>query len=169
MDIENALKLSVEYETRVRDVYVEALKRVGDAKGKAIFQVLADEEQGHVDFLEALLKEWRETGAIHPADIETRIPPRDRIEAGVRKIEAGMADLDPDNDLQMLSKALDLEIETSRFYKKMVHEVPAEGRAMFTRFITVEEGHVAIVKAEMDHLIRTGYWFDFMEIDLNGV
>jgi rubrerythrin len=66
----------------------------------------------------------------------------------------------------MLGKALEAEHKTSSFYKKMVAELPAEGQKLFERFVEIEEGHVAIVQAEMDSVAGTGAWFDVLEVRL---
>jgi rubrerythrin len=69
-------------------------------------------------------------------------------------------------EFESLKKALDLELETSAFYKKMVATLDDDGRRLFERFVEIEEGHVAIVQAEMDLVSGTGFWFDTAEFDL---
>ena len=66
----------------------------------------------------------------------------------------------------MLGKALEAERKTSDFYRRMVAELPAEGQKLFERFVAIEDGHLAIVQAEMDSLTGTGAWFDIMEVKL---
>jgi rubrerythrin len=66
----------------------------------------------------------------------------------------------------MLEKALAVETETSGFYKKMVAELPPEGRAFFERFVEIELGHVALVEAELNSVQGAGFWFDMPEFDL---
>ena len=39
-------------------------------------------------------------------------------------------------------------------------------KALFERFLEMENGHVAIVQAEIDALAGHGHWFDFMEFSL---
>ena len=51
MTLEDAIVLAIEYETRVRDSYVEAAAAADSEVGKKIFKTLGDEEQGHVDYL----------------------------------------------------------------------------------------------------------------------
>jgi hypothetical protein len=41
-----------------------------------------------------------------------------------------------------------------------------DGRRLFERFVEIEEGHVAIVQAEMDLVSGTGFWFDTAEFSL---
>jgi len=48
----------------------------------------------------------------------------------------------------------------------MTDELPLEGRRMFSRFVEIEEDHLAIVRAEIDYLTKTGYWFDIKEFDM---
>ena len=66
----------------------------------------------------------------------------------------------------MLRKALEAERKTSGFYGQMVSELPPEGQKLFERFLTIENGHLAIVQAEIDSLTGTGAWFDFLEVKL---
>ena len=67
--------------------------------------------------------------------------------------------------MELLSKALQMEIDTSNFYKRMVEEMGEEGE-LFARFLEIEEGHQAIVQAEMDFSGRTGYLFDFQDFGM---
>lgn len=68
----------------------------------------------------------------------------------------------------MLNKALDVEIETSSFYKEMVDRLEDEPQKMFKRFLEIEEGHLALVQAEIDSITGTGFWFDFQEFNLEA-
>ncbi|MFH1865645.1 MAG: hypothetical protein ABIK85_07155 [Candidatus Eisenbacteria bacterium] len=93
MTVEEAIKTSIEYETRVRDVYAEAVNGVQSPEGKRLFQLMMDEEQLHVDYLEAKLDQ---------------------------------------------------------------------------RFLEIEEGHLALVQAQIDQATGSGYWFDVREFTLEG-
>ena len=66
----------------------------------------------------------------------------------------------------MLKRALEVEIETGRFYSEIITELPPTGQALFNPFIAIEEWHRAIVQAEIDYVTGTGYWFDIRETDL---
>jgi rubrerythrin len=166
MTIEEAIKTAIEFETQVRDVYHGAMEDTTDPVGKRIFRVLAGEEQNHLDYLQSRLSEWKTTGTITAERLETTIPSEESIRQGVRKLEDRMADEDRGGELKMLTKAFDVEVKTSNFYKEMVRNLPAEGRELFTDFVKIEEGHLTIVRAEIDYLSRTGYWFDFKEFDM---
>ena len=79
-----------------------------------------------------------------------------------------MAQQDYSAELEMLKKALHLEMEATAFFKRVVAELKAEERQLFARFVEIEEGHEAIVQAEIDALTGLGYWFDYQEFKLEG-
>jgi rubrerythrin len=172
MSIEKALKTAIEYETRVRQLYEEAKEKAEDPIGRRVFEVLVKEEQGHLDYLNSRLSEWQKTGTITHKGLKTAIPSKKAILQEVDKLESKVKTHDMDrhhsSELRMLQNALEVERETSAFYKKMVSEVPKEGQELFLRFVEIEEGHLAIVQAEIDYLSGPGYWFDFKEFDLAG-
>ena len=166
MTLEEAIKTAIAYETRIQKLYQEANRLVSDPIGKSVFQALADDEQNHVAYLQDRLEHWQKTGQLSPGKLETTIPQREIISRGVEKLSSRMAREDRNDEKQMLSKALAVEIETSDFYEKMVAEMQAEGRQMFARFLEIEAGHIAIVQAELDYISHTGYWFNFKEFDM---
>jgi rubrerythrin len=168
MEVEKAIKTAIEYETRVHEVYLQAVKNTKNDTARQVFQKLADEEQGHVSYLKSRLSEWQATGKLTPAKLDTVIPTKGAIDDGVKKLEDKMQAADEFGEAQMLTKALDVEIETSTFYQRMVDQLDAAPQAMFQRFLDIEQGHLALVQAELDHLNGTGFWFDFREFDLEA-
>ena len=47
----------------------------------------------------------------------------------------------------------------------MVEELGEEGK-LFARFLEIEDGHRAIVQAEIDYLNRTGFFFDLQDFKI---
>lgn len=166
MTLEEAIKTAIVYEIKIQRLYQEAHQMVSDPIGKHIFQDLANDEQKHVVYLKDSLEQWQKTGQLSPEKLETSLPAKEIILQGVKKLSSRMAREDRNDEKQMLSKALSVEIETSNFYEQMVAEMPAQGRQMFARFLEIEAGHIAIVQAELDYISHTGYWFDFKEFDM---
>ncbi len=166
MTIEKAIQTAIELENEVRDVYKAAAKEAVDPVGKRVFAVLADEEQGHVNYLQSRLEEWRKTGKVNPVALETAVPSREVIAEAADNVSESMSDVDHGTELKMLGMALEAERKTSSFYRKMVAELPVEGQKLFERFVEIEEGHLAIVQAEMDFITGTGAWFDVLEVKL---
>ena len=166
MTIEEAIKTAIEYEVKVKNVYAEAVKVAGNDVGQRVFNVLSREEQGHVDYLNFKLEELRKTGTVNSDDLETAIPSPAKIKEAVGKLENKMAADDRGAELEMLRKALEVEIKTNNYYQKMVGTLEPAGQKFFKRFLEIEEGHQAIIRAEIDSLNGSGFWFDIPEFDL---
>lgn len=166
MTVEEAIKTAIEYETRIRDIYREAVAAVDDKAGKRIFETLSQDEQHHIDHLEHKLAQFHKTGAIKPGTLKSAIPDQKTINQEADKIKSLATKDFLGIKQQMLSKALKAEVETSAFYQKMVNELPADARPLFERFLEIENNHIKAVQFELDYLSKTGYWFDFKEFDM---
>ena len=166
MTLEEAIKTAIEYETRIRDIYREAETAVDDEIGKKIFAALGYDEQHHIEYLEHTLEQLAINGKIDSKQLESVIPSGKSIQQEAAKIESLVAKEFYGIRKQMLSRALKAEIETSDFYRRMVDELPAEGKSLFSRFLEIENNHVNAVQFELDYMSKTGYWFDFKEFDM---
>ena len=166
MTVEKAIKTAIEYETRIRDIYREAMAAVDDEAGKRIFDTLGQDEQRHIDYLEYKLEQFRKTGTIETERLESAIPDQKSIAQEADKIKSLATKDFLGIKQQMLSKALKAEVETSAFYQKMVNELPADAQPLFERFLEIENNHIKAVQFELDYLSKTGYWFDFKEFDM---
>ena len=166
MTIEEAIKTAIEFETRIRDIYQEATAAVDDEVGKRIFETLCKDEQHHIDYLQHKLRQLQDTGTIVPERLDSIVPSQEVVNREAEKVKSLVAKDFLGIRRQMLSKALETEIETSDFYQKMVNELPAEGQALFERFLEIENNHIKAVQFELDYLSKTGYWFDIKEFDM---
>ena len=168
LTLDQAIQTSIEYETRVRDLYREAADGTADETGKKLFNVMCDEEQGHLDYLVSRFDEWERTGKIVSAELATLLPPRDVLDKGMSNLEKSVEDKDWTTELDFLNQALKLESSTGLFYKDMVEKMDLEGKQMFQRFLVIEDAHYDIVQAQIDALQNNGFWFDFMEFSLEA-
>lgn len=168
MTLEEAIRTAIDYETKVRNLYHEATAAAGDETGRKIFATLEKEEQGHLDYLDCRLAEWQKDGKVVAAELDTLVPSPDRIQAGLQRLKKQVNDMDYSRELEMLRRALQVEKETGDFYRRMVDELGPEGLELFHRFMEIEDGHYAIVQAQIDALNGMGYWFDFMEFNLEA-
>jgi rubrerythrin len=161
---------ALEYEAGVHKVYLEAMDKIDDPAAKNIFKVLCDEEMGHLEYLRARLKEWQDTGKISVKKLGTSIPTREVIDKGLQELRKTVKPKHTRQilELELLKKALDAEIKTSNFYKEMVSKLDGEGQELFRRFVEIEEGHEAIVRAEINTVGNWGFWFDTMEFRLEN-
>jgi len=169
MDLHEALKIAIGFENKVRDHYAAGAAKIFDARGKRLFEVFAQEEQGHVDYLESRVNEWQKTGKVTNAEIASLLPPPEWIAQARKKVETAPAgSISIKEELDLLKVALDLEKQTSAFYRELVNTLPAGERPMFARFLEIEDGHVALVQAEIDAIAGHGSWFDIMEFRLEA-
>ena len=166
MTLEDAIQTAIEYEEKVRDVYVHARADSINDIGRRVFKALAKEEQGHVDYLHLKLAELQNTGRVTAEELESILPPSEVIKQSVDKLENRLATDDRDNETRLLKKALQVEVEASNFYQQMVKELGPEGQKFFAPFLGIEEGHVTLVQAELDCVSGTGFYFDMQEFSL---
>ena len=169
MNLETALTNALEFENRIRNLYRDAADRTDDPAGKRIFRTLADDEQRHVDYLESRLDEWRRRGAITIATLESIVPDKAAIHKEAAALRTTISRDTRGLKQQMLSQALEMERDTSRFYRDLVDRVDIAVRPMFARFLEIEDNHVEAVQFELDHLTNTGFWFGFEEFDMESV
>ena len=166
MQIDEAIAQALAYETRIRDLYREAAEQTSDPKGVRVFEALAADEQRHIDYLEHKQRQWRTEGLVTAEPLDTVLPPVAHFKAAMTELQARMADDDRGDEKRMLSKALQVEVETSAFYRRMTETMTGATRDMFARFQEIEDGHIAIVQAELDYISHNGFWFDLQEFDM---
>jgi len=166
MDIESALKTAIEYEKRVVATYTEALEATSDPAGKRVFALLQREERDHVAYIESKLAAYLKEGALSSEDLGTQLPDSEKIRSAAKNLKEALGEPEFKGELDMLKRAQAVELETSEFYHRMVDELPDQGRAFFRRFVEIEDGHVALVEAEIEYLQHKGAWLSVDDGDL---
>ena len=169
MDLKEALTTAIGYETKVHDHYAKGAREILSPQGKKVFATLAKEELGHLAYLNSRLEEWHTDGKISTPELATILPSMDWIDQakarGQRDPERTIAVKD---ELELLKIALDLERQTSGFYRQLVETLPPSERPLFARFLEIETAHLLIVQAEIDVIAGHGTWFDVMEFRLEA-
>jgi len=171
MNLDEAIRAALEYEGGVHRTYREAMDKATNPVAKRVFKVLCDEEMGHIDYLRERLDEWTKTGKISVKKLSTSIPTRAAIDESLQQLRgqlAGKTSAKHPGELEMLQQALGVEVQASNFYKEMVRTLDGDGQRMFERFVEIEEGHVAIVQAEINAVSGMGYWFDTAEFNVEA-
>lgn len=169
MTVEEAIKTAIDFEIKIRDIYRDAAQKVSDPAGRRTLTMLAEDEQHHIEYLEDRLKLWEKTGKLSAAKLESALPVIATLTRETEKIESHFAQENRRGEIEILSKALKAEVETSQFYERMVSEMPPEYQPLFARFLEIEENHIAAVQFELDYLTQSGYWFDFKEYDMEDL
>jgi rubrerythrin len=168
--LDQAISTALDYEVKVRDHYLKGAHSLEDPKGKALFDLLAREEDGHVAYLNHCLAEWKKTGKVAAAPIKSLLP------KGVAWIDEAKKRLSKrpgkrvatGSELECVKLALQYEKEASAFYRTLVSDLPEGERELFANFLAIEDGHVALVAAQLDAVQGLGFWFDTMEFRLEA-
>ena len=166
MTVEEAIISALDYERKVQDHYTQAADKTDDPKGREIFNALGDEEQQHVEYLDACLTKWRRSSVLDPVSLKSALPTREWIARGKAKMRKVSLDRSYANEVRMLKDALKLEVDVSDHYRMLVGSLAGEAQRLFRHFLEIEDAHTAIVQAEIDALEGTGFWFDFAEFNL---
>jgi len=96
MTIEEAIKTAIVYEKKVHATYAAAAKRAEDATAKKVFLTLAEEEQGHVTYLESRLMEWQKEGQLRARSCAPScLPPSGSRPASSGSLSGGPAQGEP--------------------------------------------------------------------------
>lgn len=169
MEIDEAIRVAIEYENRIQDIYAQAADGVADERGKKVLRMLAEEERGHLAYLQSKLREWQDRGVLRFDGIPSRLPSLKAIRAAAGGVSHDFSGKPLKRERQILEQAIKAEIETSRFYEGLASKLSGDSRAMFSRFVEIENEHLQLVQAELDFITRSGYWFDFLEIDMEAL
>lgn len=166
MNVEQAFQTALEYEQRIRDLYLDAAQKALMPEAKAFYDIMARDEDSHVAYLRHKLAEWQKTGKMADSAPDSALPPAGSLTAAIGRVIADLSGLVESGKPGALADALKSEEETSAFYRSMVQELPADARKIFSRLLEIEDGHTAIVRAELDLVTQTGHWFDMREFDM---
>lgn len=171
MNLHEALSTAIDYEIKVRDHYAAGAKEIESDEGRKVFEMLAREEQGHVDHLVRALEALKREGRVPRVSLKTVLPQgvewieeaRRRVQARPEKLAARAS------EIELVRTALEFERQTGDFYRKLVEQLPEEAdRAVFEPFLETEVGHELLVRSQLDSLTGVGFWLDVMEFRLEN-
>jgi len=179
MTIEKALLEALHYETKIRDLYLSAAGDAREGAAAEFFRRLGEDERRHADFIDAKLVEFRKTGAVGFEKLGSSLPAAEAFEKALKKTSAALAGGEAASKaaaergplggtIEALQHALAAEESTSSMYRELAGTLSGPAEEIFARFLELEEGHLRIVRAELDLATSTGYWFDFKEFDQEG-
>lgn len=170
MTLQEAIVIALDFEKKVRDHYLRGAKEIADPMGRRVFSLLGKEEQGHVDYLEHCLAQWKKSGKVANVPLKSVLPPgvkwideeKKRLAARKEKRVASKT------EVEALRTALGYEKEAADFYHKLVAELPRADQSLFDKFLGIEDGHLTLVQAQLDSVQGLGFWFDVAEFRLEA-
>ena len=166
MDSITIFKKALEFEKKIRDLYLSAIDIVDDERGKKIFKTLAQEEQSHVDFLEHRIGALTEQGSISLKTINTIVPDTNDLNRNIASMKVDIPEQMLGDIKRVLSSALKLEEETTQYYEKAFESADGDIKEVLGKFITIEQRHTDVVRFELDYASHNGYWLGFPEISM---
>jgi rubrerythrin len=170
VNLQEAIVIALDFEKKVRDHYLRGAKDIADPQGRRVFSLLGKEEQGHVDYLEHCLAEWKKTGKVPNVPLKSVLPKGVKWIAQERAKLAARKDrrVATKTELEALKIALQFEKDADAFYHKLVAELPTQDQPLFDKFLGIEDAHLAIVQAQLDSVQGMGFWFDVAEFRLEA-
>ena len=87
MELEHAIQIAIDFEKKVVKTYQDAAAASQDPVGKRILQVMTQEEGTHVAYLEARLREWKQTGQVSLQKLDTLIPKPEALYAALDRMK----------------------------------------------------------------------------------
>lgn len=166
MDSAEIFITALQYEEKIRDLYLSGVDIVDDQRGKAMFKGLADDEQSHVDFLMYSLETLKSKGEIQVNRLTTSIPSQENILSNIETMKAKIPEKMLGDVKRVLNSALQMEIETSAYYLEASRKSEGAIKEILERFVEIENRHVEVVQVELDYASKSGHWFNFMEVSM---
>jgi len=141
--------------------YSRAAGATRDPKAKKMFELLARDELYHVKIIEDLYRDLLTGGNIEAVKGYPIFEKRD--ENFREEISNSGSEAD------VLEQAIGDEMASKDFYREAAEVLePGEEKEIFLDLMEMEEGHIRLLKAELDFLKKTGIYFDPTEFPVEG-
>ena len=143
----DALRIAIATERSGLEFYTRAARITQDARGRTVFQKLAEEEKEHLGTLEARYRQLLDDGS--RARVATDVPVlQGRGERAVRRGRRAAAPEGVD-DQQALLIGIQCERGSHRFFKKYGERFEeSEGKQIFLEFADEEKQHLELLIRE---------------------
>ena len=148
--------------------YIKFAKAVKDPKAKNVLINLADDEVGPLTKLERhLMNILKDKPWLYPKADEIEAVAAVFSSSAYPEKEIREEDLVEVDEIKILNLAVDREIIANRYYLDLaaMTESP-EAKEMFLALAKEEELHMKILKAEIDSIGQSGFWFDMQEFTM---
>lgn len=161
------LALAIEAEKESLRQYLNFAWQTKDTSGKNMFIRLALDEYHHWQVLEenvCALQKLREWANFTPfySGLEQLVP---KLSDKSIRIKGS----DGQNELSALQTALELENSARNFYLQQAATVQSHSaQNLFRRLAEIEQTHIEIIQAEIDSILKTGFWFGLPEFSMEG-
>jgi len=153
-----AIKDAVMVEIKGQQLYHHAAGKTADPQAKAMFEMLAKDEDDHVRILMNQYKNLMEEGAVnlddvHPAEVDhgSQSVINDDFKKSIKRGEFEMA---------VISIGCDLENKAIAYYTEQAAKTDdADLKQLFTWLVEWEDGHLEQLM-ELEKIYQDAYWAD---------
>ncbi|MEE9203265.1 MAG: ferritin family protein, partial [Dehalococcoidia bacterium] len=160
MPLDNPVEIldqAIDREQGGHEFYLKAAQKTQDAKGRHLFQWLAQEELRHFNLFsrqrQSLVeeKQWQEAPPPVPPVDKGSFPPISEATGEVR---------DSTGEVEALSMAIQAERDSIALYTHGAQEATdPEARKLFSSLAAEEQGHLDLLEAEQEFLRRARTYF----------
>ena len=151
-----AIKDALMVEIKGQQLYAHAAQQTQDPAAKAMFDMLAKDEDDHVNILKTQHKSLVEEGrinldSVHPAEVDHGS--QDVITDGFKKsMKRGQF------EMAVISIGCDLENKAIAYYKEQAEKTDnADLKQLFTWLVEWEDGHLEQL-LELEKIYQDAYW-----------
>ncbi len=158
-NVSDILKQAIIMEHRGKSLYEQVASQTSNEDVRKIFQVMAEEEQTHIDFLQKQLKHYGEAGHFDKNDLE-KAPGHEAI-ANTILTEEMVKDISGSGfEAAAISAAIDMETKSVEAYSKRAEETsdPNE-KELFQWLANWEKGHHKLL-IDLNKQLTEKVWYD---------
>ena len=153
-----AVKDALMVEIKGKELYSHAASQTTDAAARALFDVLAKDEEDHVRILQIQYRSLMEDGRVnlddvHPAEVDhgSHDIIDDRFKKSIKRGTFEMA---------VIGIGCDLEKKAIQYYKEQAAKTQdPDLRQLFTWLVEWEDGHLEQL-LELEKIYQDAYWAD---------
>jgi len=161
------LRMAITGEKKSANQYLKFALETQELSGKNMYILLTIDELLHRELLERIFNDLQLVGSCSPLEIPAttleKIVPKINDKTQRIKGKAGQ------NALDALLTALELETNARNFYRQQADKTIDEtARKLFLRLAQMEQAHLDIIQAEIDHIQEFGFWLGFQEFTLEA-
>lgn len=137
--------------------YLSAAKTTEDPQGRTVFEMLADEEREHIEFLRAQYKAYMETGHAD-TKVELRMKRALTGDSPIFSSAIKKNIKQAHYEMSALSIGILLEQNSVSFYESQAKAVEdAEARTLYTQLADWERGHLHAL-TQQENALKADYW-----------
>ncbi len=167
----DVLELAMQREQEGHQFYIKAASSTSNAKGKRMFEWLAQEETRHYQKLDNEMQALLNTGQWRPAQersVEQHSEPL--IKADFPSLSQATGEIKPNSsDLDALHIGIAAEREAVELYRHAA-EIASDPsvKDMFQKLVAEEQGHLDLLESEHEWLAKSGSYFTLHRFSLKA-